>query len=132
MAEYIALIHKEQDSDYGVSFPDFDGCITAAKTLDEARALATEALALHVQGMREDGDALPAPRSLQQVMALRENRAAVAFLVAVPVAATRAVRVNITVSEAELTAIDNYATEHGYSRSAFLVRAARQAMERAT
>ena len=131
MAEYIALIHKQPDSDYGVSFPDFDGCITAASTLDQARALAAEALALHVQGMREDGDPLPEPSSLHQVMATRENRAAVAFLVEVPAPQPRAVRVNITVPESELAAIDNYASAHGFSRSAFLVRAARQAMAQA-
>ena len=34
---YIALIHKDARSDYGVSFPDFPGCITAGKTLDEAK-----------------------------------------------------------------------------------------------
>ncbi|MBL0942631.1 MAG: type II toxin-antitoxin system HicB family antitoxin, partial [Alphaproteobacteria bacterium] len=34
---YIALIHKDKNSDFGVSFPDFPGCITAGKTLDEAR-----------------------------------------------------------------------------------------------
>jgi len=28
MASYIAIIHKEPGSDYGVSFPDFPGCIT--------------------------------------------------------------------------------------------------------
>ncbi len=131
MAEYIALIHKDPHSDYAVSFPDFDGCITAAPTLDQARVLASEALALHVQGMREDGEGLPEPSSLQHVMATRENRAAVAFLVEVPERPTPAVRINITVTEGELQAIDSYATAHGYSRSAFLVRAARQAMGRA-
>ena len=29
MTIYIAVIHTEQDSDFGVSFPDFSGCITA-------------------------------------------------------------------------------------------------------
>jgi hypothetical protein len=31
--EYIAYLHKDRKSDYGVSFPDFPGCITAGKTL---------------------------------------------------------------------------------------------------
>ena len=35
--EYIAYLHKDKGSDYGVSFPDFPGCITAGKTLEEAR-----------------------------------------------------------------------------------------------
>jgi predicted RNase H-like HicB family nuclease len=32
MAEYIALIHKDAGSDFGVSFPDFPGCVTAGST----------------------------------------------------------------------------------------------------
>ena len=50
MTSYIALIHKEPRSDFGVSFPDFPGCVTAGRTLDEARKMAEEALALHVDG----------------------------------------------------------------------------------
>ncbi len=34
--EYIAYLHKDRKSDFGVSFPDFPGCITAGKTLDES------------------------------------------------------------------------------------------------
>src|SRR6266702_8757706 len=55
MKQYIALIHKEAGSDYGVSFPDFPGLITAGATLDEALALAEEALAFHLDGLTEDG-----------------------------------------------------------------------------
>ena len=84
MAVYPALIHKEAGSDYGVSFPDFPGCITAGSTLDEARANAGEALAFHIEGMVEDGEALPAPSALEAVMRERHNRDAVAFLVDVP------------------------------------------------
>ena len=38
--DYVAIIHKGPESDFGVSFPDFPGCITASRTLDEAKALA--------------------------------------------------------------------------------------------
>jgi predicted RNase H-like HicB family nuclease len=48
---YIAYLHKTRKSDYGVSFPDFPGCITAGRTLEEARRMAAEALALHVEGL---------------------------------------------------------------------------------
>jgi predicted RNase H-like HicB family nuclease len=65
--EYIAYLHKDSDSDYGVSFPDFPGCITAGKTLDEASRMAAEALALHIQGMMEDGDAVPEPSKLDNI-----------------------------------------------------------------
>ena len=48
---YIALIHKDANSDYGVSFADLPGVISAGRNLDEARRMATEALAFHLKGM---------------------------------------------------------------------------------
>lgn len=81
MRSYIALIHKDADSDYGVSFPDVPGCIAAGSTLDEARDLAAEALAFHFNGLMEDGSELPEPSTLEDIMAYRENRDAVAILV---------------------------------------------------
>jgi len=48
-------LHKEGKSDFGVSFPDFPGCVTAGKSLDEASRRAPEALAFHIAGMMEDG-----------------------------------------------------------------------------
>jgi predicted RNase H-like HicB family nuclease len=55
MANYIAIVHKDSESDFGVSFPDFPGCITAGSNIDEAKDMAQDALALHIQGMLEDG-----------------------------------------------------------------------------
>jgi predicted RNase H-like HicB family nuclease len=52
---YIAYLHKDKGSDFGVSFPDFSGCVTAGRTLEEARQLADEALTLYIAGMLEDG-----------------------------------------------------------------------------
>lgn len=129
MRSYIALIHKEAGSDYGVSFPDLPGCITAGTTLDEAKAFAEEALTLHLAGMAEDGEAVPEPSSLEAVMADRENRDAVAVLVSVRGAAPKAVRINITMPEDVLARIDAYAEQHGMNRSGFLVHAAKREME---
>ncbi|HYM31009.1 MAG TPA: type II toxin-antitoxin system HicB family antitoxin [Candidatus Cybelea sp.] len=125
MADYIALIRKEADSDYGVSFPDFPGCVTAGRTLDEARASAIEALALHIRGMIEDGEAIPVPSSLEQVMADKDNVDAVAVLVASPAHAAKAIRVNITLPEDVLRLIDAYAEREGYTRSGLIARAAK-------
>src|SRR5688572_32839008 len=52
MASYVALLRKGKKSDYSVSFPDFPGCITAGKTLDEAYRLAAEARAFHIEGWK--------------------------------------------------------------------------------
>ena len=98
MRPFIALIHKDADSDYGVSFPDLPGCITAGATLDEARAMAAEALALHLEGLAADGDPVPDPSSLQDIMSDAENRDGVAILVDPPKAAAKAIRLNITLA----------------------------------
>ena len=63
MARYIGLVHKEEASDYGVSFPDFPGVVTAGKDLDDARAMAEEALDLHIEGLISDGATIPEPSS---------------------------------------------------------------------
>lgn len=131
MRQYIALIHKDADSDYGVSFPDLPGCVTAGVDLDDARAMAAEALALHLDGLAEDGEAVPAPSSLEAIMADRENRDAVAVIVQAPDGAVKAVRVNITIPEPDLRQIDQFAEDHGFTRSGFLLRAAKREMEAA-
>lgn len=65
MAGYIALVHKDAGTSYGVSFPDVPGCITAGDTFEEAVENAAEALAGHFAAMRADGETLPAPRSFE-------------------------------------------------------------------
>ena len=62
MTGYVALVHKDPGTSYGVSFPDVPGCISAGDTLDEALANAAEALAGHLALMRADGDPIPRPR----------------------------------------------------------------------
>lgn len=128
MRQYIALIHKDEGSDYGVSFPDFPGVITAGPTLDEARALAEEALALHIEGLLEDEKAIPQPSSLEAVMKNRRNRDGVAILVSAKVKSAKAVRVNITLPEDVLAEIDRYAEDHGFTRSGFLTQAAKRVL----
>lgn len=79
--DYIAYLHKEAASDFGVSFPDFPGCVTAGKTLDGARRMAVEALRLHVSGMLEDGAEIPSPSTLDELAGDRAMKRAVAVLI---------------------------------------------------
>ena len=79
--DYIAYLRKDRDSDYGVSFPDFPACVTAGRSLEEARRMAAEALALHLEGMIEDGDPIPAPSALDTMAENPELKDAVAILV---------------------------------------------------
>ena len=67
MAGYIALVHKDEGTSYGVSFPDVPGCISAGDTFEQAVANAAEALAGHFAVMKADGEPLPAPRSFEQL-----------------------------------------------------------------
>ena len=60
---YVGVVHKDADSDYGVSFPDFPRAMTAAQSLDAALVMAEEALALHVEGMLAEGESIPPPSS---------------------------------------------------------------------
>jgi predicted RNase H-like HicB family nuclease len=130
MANYIAIVDKEAGTDFGVSFPDFPGCITAGKDIDEAKDMAQEALTLHIQGMLEDGDQLPDPSRLEEIMSDPDYADAAAYLVvSVPDAKPRTVRVNVTVPEMTLKKIDAAAKKRGMSRSSFLVHAAQNAIQ---
>jgi predicted RNase H-like HicB family nuclease len=129
MANYIAVVHKDPKSDFGVSFPDFPGCITAGSSIDEAKDMAHDALSLHMKGLLEDGENIPAPSKLEDVMDDPDYSDAIAILiVTISEAKPRAVRVNITVPEDMLRKIDTVAKKRGMSRSSFLVHAAQNAI----
>lgn len=78
---YIGLVHKDPDSDYGVSFPDLPGCITADSTLEEAREMAAEALMLHLEGMGVHGEYIPPPSEADAVLAHEDAADAIALIV---------------------------------------------------
>jgi predicted RNase H-like HicB family nuclease len=128
MRQYIALIHKQADSDYGISFPDLPGVISAGKTLDEARDMGTEALALHLEGLAEDGEPAPEPNSLEEIMKDAQNKDGVAVLIAAPATEVKSIRINVTMPADVLDQIDKYAEREGFTRSGFLAQAAKKAM----
>ena len=64
MTHYIALIHKEADSGYGVSFPDVPGVIAVADTLDSALHDAGVALGFAFEDWEGER---PRPRSLDDL-----------------------------------------------------------------
>jgi predicted RNase H-like HicB family nuclease len=89
MAPYIALVHKDEGTSYGVSFPDVPGCIAAGDTFEEAVAIAAQALAGHLALLRADGDSIPAPRSFEELKRDREFRADAADAIVTVVAPQR-------------------------------------------
>jgi predicted RNase H-like HicB family nuclease len=129
MFSYIALLRKDDHSDYSVDFPDLPGCVTAGKTLDEAREFAREALALHLKGLAEDGDAIPAPSPLDAVMSDPENADAVAFLVDAPPQKHRAIPVTITVAADLVELVKAKSAELGMSQSGLFAAGVRQYLD---
>ena len=127
MATYIAVLRKDVGSDFGVEFPDFPGCVTAGRTLEEARRMAAEALALHVSGLTEDGEPIPEPTTLDAIMADPLNRDGVVLLVEAQTRPARSVRINVMLPEDLLQAIDRRTG----NRSRFLAEAARDKLREA-
>jgi len=121
--DYIAIIHKDADSDYGVSFPDFPGCITAGHTVEEAKNMAIEALQVHIEGMIEDGETIPTPSVLDDIMTDPVFESGVAFLVTYQ-GQPKQVKANISTTDITLAAIDAAAKRYGMTRSAFFVQSA--------
>lgn len=60
--QYLVLISKDADSDWGASVPDLPGCVATGRTVDVALRRIQGAIELHLQGMREDGLEIPVPR----------------------------------------------------------------------
>ncbi len=61
--QYTVIIEKEAASDWGAYVPDLPGCVAVGETRDEVERLIREAIELHLRGMREDGEPVPAPSS---------------------------------------------------------------------
>jgi predicted RNase H-like HicB family nuclease len=67
--EYTVILERGESS-WSAFVPDLPGCVAAAATHQEAEQLIREAVELHVALMREDGDALPEPRTLAGLVAV--------------------------------------------------------------
>ena len=123
-----AVLHEENGA-FGISFPDFPGCITGADSEEEAIRKADEVLTFHVGGMLEDGEVLPVRRSLRDLLADPETREAlsdgVLFLARYELP-RKSIRINISMDETLIEAIDRAAEHANQSRSGFLADAARQ------
>ncbi len=128
MRTYIAIVDGGKDSAWGVRFPDVDGCLSGADDAREIFANAMEALELHLDGLD-----LPEARTAAEIANLpevREELAQGSFLVEVPL-----LRHGSLVDDPDLAldphlneAIDAAAAASALTRSAFLARAARNAV----
>jgi predicted RNase H-like HicB family nuclease len=128
MAIIVALVHSEKGI-FGVSFPDFPGCVSGGATISEALGRAPQALASHIEAMVESGFELPEIRELDVIMSDMEHIEdfddailPAAIDVELP---GKSSRLNISMDEHLVARIDKRARELGESRSGFLAAAAK-------
>ena len=58
-----AIVIEKAEGNYSAYVPDLPGCVAAADTIEDTRREIQEAIAFHLEGMRADGLAIPAPTS---------------------------------------------------------------------
>ena len=117
---------------YGVVVPDLPGCFSAGDTLDEALMNAQGAILLHLEGLLDDGKPLPKASNIEQLRRKRSFRNWTWAIVDVDMSqiGDKAARINITLPQRILRAVDAHARRRGETRSGFLARAALDAMRK--
>ena len=119
---YPVIIHKDPDSDYGVTVLDLPGCFTAGDTVDDAIVQAVEAIECHIEGLVLDGQTIPTPQSIEFHQKNPDYADGIWALVSVTLdklpGESRCV--NITMPELLLALIDQHAKQHGETRSRFI------------
>ena len=123
---YSVVIHKDRDSDYGVTVPDLPGFFSAGDTADEAFNNAIEAIECHIEGLLIDGERIPQGKPIEHHRENREFASGIWALVDVDLSklSGKAKRVNITLPERILKQIDSFALRSGDTRSGLLLLAA--------
>ncbi|MDE2347107.1 MAG: type II toxin-antitoxin system HicB family antitoxin [Gammaproteobacteria bacterium] len=128
----IAIESGDSKHAYGVVVPDLPGCFSAGDTLDEALTNSREAILLHLEGLLDEGTPFPAPTPIEQLKKKRTYRGWTWAVVDIDASelGDKAVRINITLPQRILRAVDAHARKHGETRSGFLARAALDAMRK--
>jgi predicted RNase H-like HicB family nuclease len=67
--EYVVII-EQGESSVGAYVPDLPGCVAVGETRDEAMELIREAVELHIESLRENGEPVPAPHSFVELVAV--------------------------------------------------------------
>ena len=130
MIRYYPAIVEAASRGFGVFFPDVPGCTSGGDSIEDAVRHAEEALQAHLALAADIGAEAAAPSDLADVQVDSDVTVAARVLIRVELP-SRTVRVNITLPEGTLKAVDSYAKRHGYNRSNFLAYAARETMKRA-
>lgn len=121
--KYPVLIHKDADTEYGVTIPDIPGCFTSGPTVDQALKNLQEAVELYFEG--EDTISPPDASNIDDLMKDPDLFSDGGFWVLADLdfsfLSKETVRVNITVPKYKLAMIDRKAKSMNLSRSAFIV-----------
>lgn len=64
MSGYVVAVERDEADGYSTWSPDLPGCVAADADCDECLRLMVEAVRLHVEGMRADGEPVPEPSAL--------------------------------------------------------------------
>lgn len=67
--EYLVIVEKGESS-FGAYVPDLPGCVAAGETKEEALQLIREAIELHIESLRENGETVPVPHSMVEKVAV--------------------------------------------------------------
>lgn len=59
-----AMIMEPGERNYSAYLPDLPGCVATGETIDELRENMSQAIEMHLKGMREDGLAIPQPTTI--------------------------------------------------------------------
>jgi predicted RNase H-like HicB family nuclease len=57
-----AIVIEKAENNYSAYVPDLPGCVATGSTLEEVEAEIREAIEFHLDGLREDGEAIPSPQ----------------------------------------------------------------------
>lgn len=67
---YLVVVEKGATS-FGAYVPDLPGCVAAGESKDEVLSLIREAIELHLEGLKEEGQAIPAPSSTSELVEVK-------------------------------------------------------------
>lgn len=124
---YPVVVHKDKESAYGVIVPDIQGCFSAGDTYEEALENAREAIECHIEGLLIDHKPIPLAKNVDQYLHKADYKGGIWALVEIDLSqfSGKAKRVNITLPERVLSAIDLYTKTHAIkNRSALIANAA--------